>query len=95
MAKKEKIITFKIDEELALFIDKLPNKSEFIRHAIMEKIHKECPLCHGAGVIDEGELRHFVIMQKCEQCSEPTNVSNINKLGVCLDCIEANAKSRN
>jgi len=92
MAKKEKIITFKIDEELASFIDKMPNKSEFIRHAIMEKIHKECPLCHGAGVIDESELEHYVIMQKCEKCSVPTDANNINNMGICTECIKSNTK---
>ncbi len=42
-------VTFKVDEELAKLLKALPNKSEFIREAIMSKMAVPCPACGGSG----------------------------------------------
>ena len=34
-AQKKQIVAFKVEDELAEFLDALPNKSEFIRKAIL------------------------------------------------------------
>lgn len=47
--KKEEIVTFKADLRLAEELKRLPNKSEFIRQALLRALGNECPLCHGAG----------------------------------------------
>ena len=53
-AQKSQIVAFKVEEDLADFLDKLPNKSEFIRKAILAQFGMTCPLCAGTGVVDEG-----------------------------------------
>src|SRR4051812_28221811 len=81
-AKKEKpeksqIVAFKVDEDLAEFLDKLPNKSEFIRRAILAQFSLTCPLCVGSGVVTRGLHDHFepVIAHNstrpCEKCKQP------------------------
>jgi len=42
-------VTFKVDKELANLLKTLPNRSEFIRDAIMSKMAVPCPACGGSG----------------------------------------------
>ncbi|VTR98263.1 hypothetical protein [Tuwongella immobilis] len=56
---KTQIVAFKVEEELAQFLDKLPNKSEFIRKAIIAQFGMTCPLCTGTGVLPRGLHNHF------------------------------------
>jgi hypothetical protein len=58
-ASKSQIVAFKVEEELAEFLDKLPNKSEFIRKAILAQFGMTCPLCVGSGVVARGLHDHF------------------------------------
>lgn len=74
---KPKIVAFKVEDELAEFLDNLPNKSEFIRKAILAQFAMNCPLCTGTGVVDKGVHDHFgpVIARNttrpCEKCKTP------------------------
>jgi hypothetical protein len=80
MAKKEarsqksQIVAFKVEQELAEFLDRLPNKSEFIRRAILAQFGMTCPLCSGSGVVPRGVHDHYkpVITahdhRPCEKC---------------------------
>jgi hypothetical protein len=71
---KSQIVAFKVEEELATFLDALPNKSEFIRKAILAQFSMNCPLCTGTGVVDKGIHNHFVPIiaehntRPCEKC---------------------------
>jgi hypothetical protein len=71
---KTEVVAFKIEAELAEFLNKLPNKSAFIRKAIAAQMKMACPLCSGAGVISRGMHDHFVpLLEKfrsrdCEGC---------------------------
>ena len=58
-APKTEIVAFKVEEELAEFLDKLPNKSEFIRRAILAQFGMTCPLCTGSGVVPRGVHDHY------------------------------------
>ena len=58
-AGKSKIVAFKVEEDLANFLDKLKNKSEFIRKAILAQFGMSCPLCAGSGVVPRGVHNHF------------------------------------
>lgn len=72
--KKTQIIAFKIEDDLAEFLNKLPNKSEFIRKAIVAQFGMACPLCSGSGVVARGIHNHYkpVIaehnVEKCAKC---------------------------
>ena len=45
------MITFKADEALVEAMAEVPNRSEFIREAILAALDGVCPLCHGTGVL--------------------------------------------
>jgi len=71
---KSQIVAFKVEAELAEFLDKLPNKSDFIRKAILAQFGMTCPLCSGSGVVPRGVHDHYrpVIAEHnthpCEKC---------------------------
>ncbi|QEL19025.1 hypothetical protein [Limnoglobus roseus] len=76
---KSQIVAFKVEEELAEFLDNLPNKSDFIRKAILAQFGMTCPLCVGTGVVARGVHDHFkpVIehqnQKPCEKCKTPVS----------------------
>src|SRR4051794_26849306 len=73
-AQKKQIVAFKVEDELADFLDALPNKSEFIRKAILAQFGMTCPLCAGSGVVDKGIHDHYETIianhntRPCEKC---------------------------
>jgi hypothetical protein len=58
-APKTEIVAFKVEEDLAAFLNKLPNKSDFIRKAIIAQFGMACPLCTGTGVVASGIHTHY------------------------------------
>lgn len=72
--KKERVITFKTDEELAEILDSIPNKSAFIRQAIEAALENRCPLCNGTGSLTPAQHSHMQqfltvhSLKKCEEC---------------------------
>ena len=76
MKKKDEIITFKVDEDLSKLIKDLPNRSEFIRNAILAALESVCPLCNGTGILSPNQKRHwddFAVnhpVKKCGDCDE-------------------------
>ena len=77
---KSKIVAFKVEEELAEFLNELPNKSDFIRKAILAQFGMTCPLCAGSGVTPRGVHDHYkpVIAgqnrRPCEKCKQGVEV---------------------
>jgi hypothetical protein len=70
---KNEIITFKVDEALAELIHRVPNKSEFIRQAIMAALDNTCPLCQGTGSLNPDQKRHwdaFAAHHEIEKCTD-------------------------
>ena len=57
--KKNAVITFKAEDELLSALEKLPNKSQFIRSAVLNALEETCPLCGGAGFLNERQFRHW------------------------------------
>ena len=49
--RKQVIITFKVDANLMDLLKNIPNRSEFIRNAIVSAVEKTCPLCSGTGIL--------------------------------------------
>src|SRR6266480_540404 len=48
---KQRIVTFKVEEDLAAFLDSMPNKSDFIRKALLSALMEPCPVCDGKGSV--------------------------------------------
>ena len=72
--QKQEIITFKVDKKFADIIKQLPNRSDFIRKAIMAAMENTCPFCRGTGIITaqqkphwEEFLKHHTV-KKCDEC---------------------------
>jgi hypothetical protein len=49
--QKQTVVSFRVDHHLAKILDNLPDKSTFIREAILRRFHAECPFCQGRGVL--------------------------------------------
>jgi hypothetical protein len=77
---KSKIVAFKVEEDLADFLDNLPNKSDFIRKAVLAQFGMTCPLCTGSGVTPRGVHDHFKHVieahseRPCEKCKADVKV---------------------
>src|ERR1700736_3961813 len=74
---KTAVVAFKVENELAELLNKLPNKSAFIRKAIAAQLGVACPLCHGKGVVPRGVHDHYAPLlnrfssRECEACGRP------------------------
>lgn len=91
---KPAVVAFKVEEELAEILNKLPNKSAFIRKAIVAHLGLTCPLCNGHGVVPRGLHDHYAsLVQKynarpCEKCGDE------QKLPQDADELSAEARAR-
>jgi hypothetical protein len=74
MPKKTDLITFKVEPALAELINQMPNKSDFIRKAILSTLNNTCPLCQGTGVLTTHQRKHWDDlsahhhMKRCGEC---------------------------
>jgi len=74
--KKQGIITFKVDDALYSIIREMPNRSEFIRGAILSALGNVCPLCNGTGILSANQKQHWDefcrdhAVMTCDECSE-------------------------
>ena len=72
--RKHEIITFKVDEPLREAMRGIPNRSEFIRAAILSALDSVCPLCKGGGILTPDQRKHWVefaahhALAECEDC---------------------------
>lgn len=79
-SNKSEIVAFKVEEELAQFLNDLPNKSDFIRKAILAQFGMTCPLCTGTGVVPKGLHDHYkpVLAEQnkrpCDKCKAGVEV---------------------
>ena len=73
---KSEIITFKADESLSAALRGIPNRSEFIRAAVLSALDSVCPLCQGTGILSPDQRRHWKTftadhaIQECDDCHE-------------------------
>jgi uncharacterized protein YbaR (Trm112 family) len=76
MKRKEEIVTFKVDHALSETLARMPNKSEFIRLAVLRALETCCPLCNGTGTLSVNQMRHWREflgrheIVRCEECRE-------------------------
>ncbi|RPJ07234.1 MAG: CopG family transcriptional regulator [Spirochaetaceae bacterium] len=72
--QKQEIITFKADLELAEILKNIPNRSQFIRSAILKSLENLCPLCEGTGILSPCQKEHWETFAKhhnlsrCNDC---------------------------
>src|SRR5262245_42730144 len=75
-APKTAVVAFKVEAELADILNELPNKSAFIRRAIVAQLSMACPVCGGTGVLPKGLHDHFARVLpslnhlSCEGCGD-------------------------
>lgn len=76
LSGRQQMITFKAEEALVEAMEHIPNRSEFIRSAILAALEGVCPLCHGTGVLNPNQQRHWHEfsqthrMVRCSDCAE-------------------------
>lgn len=74
--QKTEVVAFKVEAELAAFLNQLPNKSEFIRKAIAAQMHTACPLCSGSGQVSRWAHDHYASLlaewtrRQCDGCGD-------------------------
>ncbi len=72
----ESVITFKADASLMEALRSIPNRSEFIRAAILAALDNHCPLCGGTGVLTPHQKTHWEAfaehhpLRECSDCHE-------------------------
>jgi hypothetical protein len=73
---KTAVVAFKVEEELAEFLNQLPNKSDFIRKAIAAQMQIACPLCAGSGQVTRWTHDNYTKLltqlehQHCNGCGD-------------------------
>jgi len=73
---RQEIITFKVDAFLLDSLKDMPNRSEFIRSALLTALGSACPLCGGAGVLNAHQKAHWEefrkshSVQRCGKCQQ-------------------------
>ncbi len=73
---KSEIITFKADPSLLEAMKTIPNRSEFIRSAVMMALESTCPLCGGSGILTPHQREHWDdfkqdhTLNECTDCRE-------------------------
>jgi len=83
--KRDGIITFKVDEQLHDLLEPIPNRSAFIRAAILAALDSTCPLCNGTGVLTPDQQRHWKkfsqshSVRTCEQCDASHLVCGVDR----------------
>jgi hypothetical protein len=75
MAKgKSVVVTFRVDAHLAEALERLPDKSAFIRKALAMTFHETCPACAGEGRLDCDAAKWIATVlkkegaRKCDCC---------------------------
>ncbi|MEI8183035.1 MAG: ribbon-helix-helix domain-containing protein [Desulfomonile sp.] len=72
--QRQEVITFKVSGSLKEAMSGIPNRSEFIRAAILSALDNTCPLCRGTGILLPNQKTHWEDFAKahrvdrCEQC---------------------------
>nr|MBN2277838.1 CopG family transcriptional regulator [candidate division Zixibacteria bacterium] len=73
---KTEIVTFKADKSLLEAMKGIPNRSEFIRTAVLNALESACPLCRGTGIMTPAQKEHWELFAKdhaveeCRDCHE-------------------------
>ena len=75
---KQEIVTFKVDRSLLEVLKDLPNRSEFIRQAILNALDNSCPLCQGTGSLTPDQKRRWQCFSRSHSLEECTDCHEIH-----------------
>lgn len=64
------IVSFRVDRHLADVLNKVPDKSSFIRDVILRSFYETCPMCRGRGVLPEELSKWAARMLKQEKAMD-------------------------
>lgn len=73
---KHSIVTFKADASLVEALRSVPNRSSFIRSAVLAALDNTCPLCQGTGILNPQQRNHWATfsadhkVEECDDCHE-------------------------
>ena len=56
---KQTVVTFKVDDALMENLRSIPNRSEFIRAAVLSALDNQCPVCRGTGLLTPAQMTHW------------------------------------
>jgi hypothetical protein len=74
--QNQSTITFKAEETLVDALRAMPNRSAFIRSAILAALDSTCPVCQGTGMLTPEQKRHWDAfsedhsLAECDDCHE-------------------------
>ena len=74
--RKHDIVTFKADDSLLQAMRGVPNRSEFIRNAVLVALDSVCPVCKGTGILTPNQKKHWLAftadhsVEECDECHE-------------------------
>ena len=77
MAKLE-VISFKADVALAQELARIPNRSDFIRNAVLAALDDTCPLCRGVGVLSPMQKTHWTTFSQTHHVSECSECDSLH-----------------
>jgi hypothetical protein len=69
-ASRQDIVTFKADRSLLDALVGIPNRSEFIRSAVLAALQNSCPLCKGSGTLSPNQKEHWLAFAESHGFSE-------------------------
>ncbi len=76
MNPKPQTVTFKVDATLAEAMRGMPNRSDFLRSAVLAALENTCPICKGTGLLTPRQMEHWRnfarthSFEECEECHE-------------------------
>lgn len=86
---KDEIITFKVEPHLAEILKRMPNRSQFIRSAILSSLNHICPLCQGLGILSPDQKQHW------QEFSQHHGIGECKECGSVVLVCDAHEKSGN
>jgi hypothetical protein len=70
---KQAIVSFKAEPSLVEALRGVPNRSAFIRAAVLSALENTCPLCSGAGILTPEQKAHwdaFAVDHTVTECGD-------------------------
>ena len=73
---KHEMVSFKVDHELMRLLQRVENRSAFIRAAVLAALDSACPLCGGSGILQPHQRQiwdafsHSHPQAECGRCHE-------------------------